>query len=248
MHFGAESAEDEHRKEQALIRCLRAEADREESIDHLYLVGDIFDGYLEYRHLVPKGQVRFQGLLAEWTDAGIPVTYLTGNHDPWHRDYFATELGVHVTDTVDACHHNLRVHIEHGDAVGSTHGVYPALRPLLRHPLPIALYRSLLPADVGIGLARWVSDAVRDRDPDPDLVAALARHAREQLASDTDLVVMGHCHVPTLDVVDGTTGAGAYLNTGTWFDDRTYGRLDADGVHLLRWNGTRALSIESTRL
>jgi UDP-2,3-diacylglucosamine hydrolase len=249
MHFGAEPEDVERRKERDLIRCLRTMAEDGEAIDHLYLVGDVFDGYLEYRHLVPKGTVRFQSLLADWTDAGVPVTYLIGNHDPWHRDYFASELGVRVVETVDAQHDGWRVRIEHGDAVGSTHSLYPALRPLLRHPLPVTLYRSLLPADLGIGLARWISEAVRDEEPDPELVAELEAHARDRIAGGTDLVVMGHCHVPTLQTpLAEDDPSGAYLNTGSWFGDRTVGRLDDGCVELLRWNGTRAVSIEATRL
>jgi UDP-2,3-diacylglucosamine hydrolase len=248
MHFGAGSVEAERAKERDLLRCLRSHVDTG-SLDHLYLVGDVFDGFIEYRHLVPKGCVRLLGRLAQWSDAGLPITYLVGNHDLWHRDYFRTEVGVDVVESVDAVHHGVQMHIEHGDAVGSAHGLYPALRPLLRHPLSRRLYRSLLPADAGLGLARWVSDAVRHDEPDPDLVAALRRTARARLAGDDDLVVMGHCHVPTLDVpAAGEDASGAYLNTGTWFNDRTFGRLDADGVHLCTWNGTRADSIEATEL
>jgi UDP-2,3-diacylglucosamine hydrolase len=264
MHFGARDRETDRADEAALIRCLRAQreaaGERGDAVDHLYLVGDVFDGYLEYRHLVPKGCVRFQALLAEWVDDGVPVTYLVGNHDPWHGDYFEAELGVRVADTVDARHYGLGVHLEHGDAVGSTHGLYPALRPWMRHPVPVWLYRTLLPADLGIGLARWVSDAMRDHDPDPDLVAALDAYARRLLAPDApedaprdspaaDLVVMGHTHVPTLTVPALDDAARkAYLNTGNWFDARSFGRLDDRGIHLMRWNGTRAVSIEATTL
>lgn len=242
MHFGREDDATERANEDALLDCLDAHAG---SVDHLYLVGDVFDSYVEYRHLVPKGFVRFQARLAQWTDDGVPVTYLVGNHDPWHRDYFARELGVEVvSDAVDAVHYGRHVHLTHGDAVASAHGLYARLRPVLRHPVPVWLYRTLLPGDFGVRLAQWVSRRLHDDAPDPDVVASLRRYARRVLhASAVDVVVMGHSHVPALhDAPDG-----AYLNTGSWYGTRTFGRLDSDGIHLCEWNGTRAVNIEAAR-
>jgi len=240
MHFGQHDAATERAKERDLIACLRA---HEEDVDHLYLVGDVFDGFIEYRHLLPKGAVRFQGLLAEWTDRGVPVTYLTGNHDPWHRDYFSDELGVRmVFDTlIEPVLHSV-VYLAHGDAIAAHAGLYTRLRPWLRHPLPVWLYRTLLPADAGLRLAHRVSRAVHEDTPDPDVVRALRAHAREVLnATAATLVVMGHSHVPALH----TWPEGQYLNTGNWYESRTFGRLDPDGARLLRWNGERAVAIEA---
>jgi UDP-2,3-diacylglucosamine hydrolase len=240
VHFGRGSASDEREKEAALIDCLEAYADR---VEHLYLVGDVFDGFIEYRHLVPKGFVRFQALLARWTDCGVPVTYLLGNHDPWHRDYFAEELGVRlVPESLDVTHDDVRLHLTHGDAWASTHGLYAWLRPLLRHPAPIGLYRSLLPADVGLGLARWVSRTLHDEDTDPAVIEALRDRARDALRrGDADVAVVGHSHEAALH----TWPEGIYVNTGNWYETRTFARLDGHGVHLSRWNGTRALDIEA---
>jgi UDP-2,3-diacylglucosamine hydrolase len=215
-------------------------------VEHLYLVGDVFDGFIEYRHLVPKGFVRFQALLARWTDRGIPVTYLLGNHDPWHRDYFENELGVRlVPDSLDVTHGGRRLHLTHGDAVASTHGLYAWLRPLMRHPTPIRLYQSLLPADLGLGLARWVSRALHDEETDPAVVEALRAHARETLCDrGADVAIMGHSH----DAALHTWAEGVYVNTGNWYEHRTLARLDEDGIRLSRWNGTRALDIEAAEV
>lgn len=240
VHFGRDSFSTEREKEADLIECLNACADR---VDHLYLVGDVFDGFIEYRHLVPKGFVRFQALLAQWTDRGIPVTYLFGNHDPWHRDYFSRELGVRlVPDSLDAEHHGVHVHLAHGDAVASTHGLYALLRPLLRHPLALRLYSALLPADLGLGLARRVSQLLHDDASDPTVVDALRAHARRRLGrTAANVVVMGHSHEPALH----SWADGSYVNTGNWYERRTFGRLDDGGLYLSRWNGTRVLDIEA---
>ncbi len=243
MHFGQGSAASERAKESDLIDCLTAHAGH---VDHLYLVGDVFEGYIEYRHLVPKGFVRFQGLLADWTDAGTPVTYLVGNHDPWHRDYFAEELGVRiVSGPLETVHEGLRLYLTHGDALGSTHSLYPWLRPLLRNSALVALYQTLLPADLGLRLAQWVSQRLHEEDPDPEVVDALRTQAEHLLQQDgLDAVVMGHSHVPALH----SSPQGVYVNTGNWYENRSFARLEDDGLHLLRWNGTRAIDIESVGL
>jgi len=243
MHFGRGAGTAEREKEQALIDCLEAHADR---VEHLYLVGDVFDGFIEYRHLVPKGFVRFQALLARWTDRDIPVTYLFGNHDPWHRGYFEEELGVHlVPESLDVTHGGVQLHLTHGDAVASTHGLYAWLRPLMRHPVPMRLYQSLLPADLGLGLARWVSRQLHDEETDPSVIEALRTHAREMLRQRAaDVAVMGHSHEAAMH----TWPEGIYVNTGNWYEHRTFARLDEDGIRLSRWNGTRALDIEAAEV
>ncbi len=243
MHFGRGPTAAERTKEADLLDCLEAHADR---VEHLYLVGDVFDGFIEYRHLVPKGFVRFQALLARWTDRGIPVTYLLGNHDPWHRDYFEDELGVRlVPEELAATHDGVRLHLTHGDGQASTHDLYTWLRPLLRHPVTVSLYRSLLPADLGLGLAQWVSRALHDEATDPSVVQALRGRARQCLhRRDIDVVIMGHSHEAALHAWPN----GVYVNTGNWYEHRTFARLGEDGVRLSRWNGTRALDIEAAEV
>ena len=243
MHFGRGARSSEREKEVALIECLEAHAG---DVDHLYLLGDVFDGYIEYRHLVPKGFVRFQGLLARWTDRGVPVTYLVGNHDPWHRDHFSEELGVTlVSGAVEATHEGCCLHLAHGDGLAATGPPRTWLRALLRHPVPVRLYQSLLPADLGLGFAQWVSRRLHDREEEPTTPARLRTQARTLLRRDAlDGVVLGHGHVPELDRGPN----GVYLNTGNWYERRTFARLDGEGLHLQRWNGTRAQGIESVPL
>jgi len=243
MHFGRGARSAEREKEAALVECLEAHA---AEIDHLYLLGDVFDGYIEYRHLVPKGFIRFQGLLARWTDQGIPVTYLLGNHDPWHQDHFSEELGVRlVPESVKATHFGCCLHLEHGDGLAATDPPRSWLRALLRHPVPVWLYRTLLPADLGLGLARWVSRRLHARTPDAATPECLRAQAHRLLQRDAlDGVILGHGHVPALD----RWPDGAYLNTGTWYERRTFARLDGEGLRLQRWNGARAQDIESVPL
>ncbi|QXD15875.1 UDP-2,3-diacylglucosamine diphosphatase [Rhodocaloribacter litoris] len=233
IHFGRAGAATERLHEQELVACLRA---CETAVEGLYLVGDVFDAYIEYRHLVPKGFVRFQALLAEWTGRGVPVTYLVGNHDPWHRDYFASELGVRVV--FDALHEPLfgrNVYMAHGDGLAPADRLQRRLRPILRHPVPVRLYRTLLPGDLGLGLARWVKNRFGHQQVSEETITGLREHARRILATTpAELVILGHSHHPE----QVRWPEGDYLNLGSWRDERTFGLLDERGPRLMRWNGT----------
>ena len=232
IHFGRADATTERAKEAALVACLRA---HEQQVERLYLLGDVFEHYIEYRHLVPKGFVRFQALLAEWTDRGVPVTYLVGNHDPWHRDYFEKELGVRVVfDALNEPLFGINVYMAHGDGIARTEGLYRLLKRVLRHPVPVALYRTLLPGDLGLALARWVSRN-RNHTLKDAQIEALRQQARRLLHEQSaDVVIMGHTHYPELI----TWPEGRYLNTGFWHKVHTFATLDANGLRLLHWNGT----------
>lgn len=163
----------------------------------LVLLGDVSDVWIEHRHLVPRLPVRFAAALAAWTDAGKRLLVFAGNHDPWHRSFFQDELGAEVVfDALDCTFEGQRVHLHHGDG-RVPGGLYRRLRPLLRHRLPVALYR-LLPADLGLALAQRTSARTRRRH-DPTSAARLRAAARAYLqATDADAVVFGHSHAPDL--------------------------------------------------
>lgn len=226
-----------------LISCLKSHRSR---VEHLYLLGDLFDEYIEYRHLIPKGFVRLKGLLADWTDAGIPVTYLVGNHDPWHRDYFESELGITMQfDGLSVQHRGCDLFLAHGDRTDAEGMLEAWWKDLLRHPVPVWLYKSLLPGDWGFALARYVNRTFGKRELNPDLVEQLRVHARQILANRAvDVVVFGHSHYPELL----TWPEGFYLNTGYWHESRTFGRLDDDALQLVRWNGACSEVVETQML
>lgn len=234
LHFGQDDVAAERAKEAAVLACLRAYA---ASVERLYLLGDVFDAYIEYRHLIPKGFVRFQALLAEWTTRGIPVTYLVGNHDPWHRDYFTQALGVTVRfDPFIEPLAGRNVYMAHGDGLSAYEHRYRALKRVLRHPAPVWLYRTFL-GDPGFALAQAVNRRYSDREVVPATVAGLRDHARQVLAeAEAHLVVMGHCHQAELSSWPG----GFYLNLGAWqATTGTFGSLDAEAVCLHQWQEGR---------
>lgn len=235
VHLGRADPETDRAVEADLIACLDHHRDE---VEHLYLLGDLFDEFIEYRRLVPKGFARLQGRLAEWTDAGISVSYLVGNHDPWHIDYFEEELGVRVEfGPVVRRHHGRTLYLAHGDVLSEESMARGWLKGWLRHPLPVWIYRSILPGDVGMWLATTVNNSFGNRDLDRDLVERLRVKARRILSDSTvDVVIFGHSHYPELHVWP----EGGYLNSGYWHESRTFGRLHDGALQLVRWNGHSA--------
>lgn len=243
MHFGRDAPDAERARERDLVACLKA---HEPDVERLFIVGDLFDAYIEYRHLVPKGAVRVLALLADWAERGIPVTYLVGNHDPWHRDYFGESLGIDVhMDSVELEAYGRRLYIHHGDGLDPSSARYNTLKPWLRHPLPVWIYTNLLPGDVGMRLARKVAQrlATTDRSEANRMIYRdVAQHLLDTHGGDA--VVMGHTHAPEhLHFANGE-----YVNLGAWQHKRTFAMLDEAGFRLMRWNGTSAEPVEARAL
>lgn len=230
IHFGQADPAAERAKEKELLDLLESAG---ESLEGVYLLGDVFDQYVEYRYLVPKGFARFQARLAALTDAGVPVHYVVGNHDPWHLDYFEHELGVRVAHGALTLRLDGRtLHLEHGDDAGRS-PLSTAFRRFIRHPVPFALFRTLLPADFAYRLTRWTKDRFGSDVVNPVTVRELDLRARTLLEHGADAVIMGHSHVPQC----AEYGGGVYVNPGSWHVDRAFVAADASSIVVRRWNG-----------
>ncbi len=215
----------------------------------LVLLGDVFDQFIEYRHLVPKAGPRLAGAVAGLTDRGVRVLYAVGNRDPWHLDYVETSLGATLLRRPTRIETDgLGVYLAHGDRHARRRSAGPSLfQPLSRAPLMARLYRMGLPGDAGFGLARWVARRFgSDGAPTSAETAALEDAAAIELARpDIDVVAFGHVHQTALRSLPG----GTYLNPGYWFGDRTFARIDAGvpaTVSLMRWADGRA--VQTARL
>lgn len=241
-HLGRLGATADREVELDLVACLRA---HEGEVDRLYLLGDVFDYFIEYRNVVPKGFVRLQGLLAEWADAGVPITYVVGNHDPWHVRYFEEELGVRlVFDSIREQLYGRNVFMAHGDLLAARGFVRRRLEHLLRHPIPVWLYKNVLPADVGILLARKSSRALGEGpdDVNPEVIRSLRAFAEKELSSgNSDTVILAHAH----QAEHTRWTQGEYINTGCWYRERSLARMTEEGVELCVWNGRQAVSMRA---
>ena len=196
-----------------------------ESARALFILGDLFDFWFEYRRAVPKETFRICRAIADCVDNGVEVFYLGGNHDFWVCDYLQSELGVRsFADPINAHLHGRWVHMAHGDGLGPGDGAYKVLKSILRHPIAIGAYRLLHP-DFGIPFANFASTASRGKHVAPReiLVPRVVRDiARPRLQGETSAMLMGHVHMPTHVEEDGRE----FLLIGDWIEKFTHVRME----------------------
>jgi len=188
---GADSAE----RCRSLAALLAA---RRESLTHLYILGDLFDFWFEYRYAIPKGGFPVLRALADLVDRGVPVAYLGGNHDFWCGSYLQREIGVHVhQQPIRVEHQGRRIYLAHGDGIVPGDTGYKILKAVLRNRLSIALYRTIHP-DLGIPFAHRVSLVSRKHTHEKRFyIDRFSRYlAGPRFAAGDDAVVVGHVHDP----------------------------------------------------
>ncbi len=204
--------------------------------ERLFLLGDLFDFWYEYRTVVPKGYVRILGKLAEFTDAGIPVDFFVGNHDMWMKDYFQQELQVKVHfKPVPFTLDGKSFLIGHGDGLGPGDQGYKMIKRVFRNPVAQWMF-GMLPPRIGIGLAGYFSRRSRLHTGSTDQVFLgeekewLIRYCREVLKeTHFDFFVFGHRHLP-LDVT--LNEKSRYLNLGDWITYDSYAVFDGEQLSL----------------
>lgn len=237
VHLGLGSRESNREREEALHRFLKMV--RRERAEALYIIGDLFDYWFEYRTVIPRGFTRTLGAIAAVVDAGVRVEYLMGNHDFGHRDYFEEELGVRVHhDDIEREIEGRRCYLSHGDGKAFNDTGYLILKKVLRNRVSNTLFRFLHP-DIGIGAASYASRRSRDYTSQknyggekPGESDGLYAFAEKKIVQEGfELVVMGHSHRPLRVDLPG----GAYINLGTWLHDRPYLLLDGERMELLRF-------------
>jgi len=211
----------------------------------IFLVGDLFDAWFEYKHVVPKGFVRFMGKLAELSDSGIPIEAFTGNHDLWMRGYFQEELNIPVHHKpIERTYNGKKFVIAHGDGLGPGDRGYKILKSVLRNPFSQWLYRRLHP-DSGVGIANYFSrlgpkhdDAPRETFQGPDK-EWLVQYCLETLKQQhVDYFVFGHRHLALEYPLPDNS---LYVNLGDWIYYDSYGVFDGQQLQLKYYKPKPAL-------
>lgn len=232
VHLGLAGREEERAKEDRLLRFLKHILP---STTTLFVVGDLFDFWFEYKTVIPKGFHRTLSALQEFTDRGIPVHFLTGNHDYWMRDFFTSELGIQMHFTpFETVVEEKRVYLHHGDGLAHNDLGYRLIKPVLRNRISIWLYRWLHP-DLGVRLARGSSRTSRQYTAHKHYgeEEGMIQYATAKINGGVDIVVMGHRHQPGIHRIN----QGTYLNLGDWITHNTYGELAQGRIDLKTWNG-----------
>ena len=235
FHLGVPSYEASLEREKAVVSWL--EHVRQDATE-IYLVGDIFDFWFEYKHAIPKGFVRLQGKIAEITDSGIPVHVFTGNHDMWIFDYLPKELGFHLHRAPIVREINgKKLYIGHGDGLGPGDRGYKFIKKVFDNPLSQWMFARLHP-NFGIWLASYFSKSSRAASIAEDKTFLgkqnewLFQYCQEiNQKEHFDHFIFGHRHLPLrLSVAENST----YLNLGDWINYRTFARFDGE-LTFNRW-------------
>ena len=215
-----------------------------ESIRHdahaIYLLGDIFDFWFEYSHAIPRGFIRLQGKLAELRDAGIPVSFFTGNHDMWMFDYFPTELGIPVhREAIELVVGKQRLLIGHGDGLGPGEASYKLLKKFFNSRICQWLFARIHP-NLGMRIAHWWSRKSRINNmkheetfkgEEKEFLFLWCRD--EEKRTHRDFYIFGHRHL-VLDLQVGPNSR--YLNIGEWVHHQgTYCAYDGTNAELRKF-------------
>ncbi len=236
FHLGAPSYEKSLEREKKIVQFL-------DSIKHeaqeIFLVGDMFDFWFEYKKVVPKGFVRLLGKLAELSDTGIVLHFFVGNHDMWVRTYFQQELNMKVY--FEPAYFNFNDQqflIGHGDGQGPGDHSYKFLKKIFRSPICQWAF-GIIPPGIGMGLANYLSRISRDADNIPEEIFLgeenewLIVYSKEILQQrPVNYFIFGHRHL----AIDFTLSEKSrYINLGDWIKGSTYAVFDGNTTELMHF-------------
>jgi len=235
-HLGAPTQAKSAPRERLFVQWLD---EIKEDAGVLFLLGDLFDFWFEYKTVVPKGFVRVLGKLAELADTGIPIHFFVGNHDMWMLDYLEKEIGIVVHYQPKEFNYNKKTFfIGHGDGLGPNDKGYKRMKKVFTSRFFQWCFRWLHP-DIGMPLGHYLSvknklisgeeDAVFLGEENEWLVLYANRKQKEKKR---DYYIFGHRHIP-LDI--SIEPNARYINLGDWISHYTYGVFDGEQLKLNTW-------------
>lgn len=228
-HLGTISRDDDHRRQRLVLDFLdyvrRCGAG-------LYIVGDLFDFWFEYRHAIPRSNFPVLAKLHELSQAGLAIDYLAGNHDLWLGGFMEKEIGLRIhEDSIVRSICGMKCFIAHGDGIAARDRGYRLMKRIFKSKLNILLFGWLHP-DLGVPLARVLSRTSRQVKDNPyTWEADYQAYAERRFAEGFDVVILGHTHKPLFEKIH----RHYFINLGDWMDHFTYCEINADGPTLRRW-------------
>ncbi len=216
--MGLGEKEEEERKEKIFVKFLNSLTPNN---SRLFIVGDLFDYWFEYRRVMQKGYYRTFTALKDFTDGGGTAYYIIGNHDFLHRDFFETELNIRlIRNNIESTFEGKKFFIAHGDGMLKNDTGYKILKKILNNKFLQSIY-SLIHPDLGIAIASASSKASRQYTAKKDYGASdgLLEAAQKKIDEGFDYVIFGHSHVRQFVKHNN----GFYINLGSWLDAPCYG-------------------------
>ncbi|MBK7630280.1 MAG: UDP-2,3-diacylglucosamine diphosphatase [Ignavibacteriales bacterium] len=220
IHLGLQSKEIEDKKERMLVKFLEF---AKENSDELFIAGDLFDYWFEYKRVYQKGNYRTLTALKNLTEGGIKIHYFIGNHDFFHKDFFEKEIGVNLYhEGKEFILNGKKFFIGHGDGLVINDMGYNILKKILRNKFTQWLY-GLIHPNLGIAIASRTSKSSRDYTTKKDYGEedGLFDAAKLKIDEGNDFVLFGHLHKRCF--ID--YNKGMYINLGSWIDNPCYGKF-----------------------
>jgi UDP-2,3-diacylglucosamine hydrolase len=238
LHLGAKYMNNPIDRERCVCRFLDSIKD---DAAELFLLGDILDYWYEYKYVVPRGYIRFLGKLAELADAGVKLTWVTGNHDVWLFDYLRDQLNMTVLKGHTVVEtQGKRILISHGDDVGIQPAMYRFTRWCFHNRVCQWLYAAIHPRWTYPIATRWSNDNRTNRSP--QTLAAISERAASRLVEfssehhsqhpEVEAYVFGHIHLAR--IYPGDTKPPVVL-LGEWITLNSYVVLTPDGEFTLNY-------------
>ncbi len=237
FHLGVPDYASSRERENRIVRWLKSiEAD----VQILYLMGDVFDYWFEYKYAVPKGYVRLLGKLAEMADNGVEIHYFTGNHDMWVFDYLPHEIGLKLhREPIQVNYNGKDFFLGHGDGLGPGDHGYKFIKKVFASKVAQWMFARLHP-NFGIRLMKYFSKTSRIATGDSDETFLgedkewLIIYCKEELQKNHyDYFIFGHRHLP-LDIK--LSDKSSYINLGEWINHQTYAEFDGINLKLLKFS------------
>lgn len=244
FHLGIPDHASSLKRERLLVEWL--ESIRKDALE-IYLMGDLFDFWFEYKTVVPKGFVRLMGKLAEITDSGIDVHLFRGNHDIWAFDYFAQELNIQLhresqIKSFNGCH----LFLAHGDGLGPGDTGYKIMKRLFEFKVNQWLFKWIHP-DIGTRLGLYFSRRSRYANKKEEILLEknggrsladerLYQFSKEMLQRDPTInfFIFGHQHTPLDEIISPTS---RMIILGDWIYNFTYAEFDGNDMKLQFFKG-----------
>lgn len=231
IHLGLQSPPVEKRKERLLVKFLYH---AQEIGKELFIVGDLFDYWFEYKRVYQKGFFRTLTALQDLIENGVKVHYLIGNHDFMHIDFFKKDIGASMYDNpIDIVLDGKRFFIGHGDGMVKNDMGYNILKKFMRNRFLQKAY-SLIHPDIGVTIASSSSKSSRDYTSKKDYGEqdGLYDAAKMKIDEGFDFVLFGHLHKRCYLQYKN----GVYINLGSWLDAPCFGLYKEGKFEIVDWN------------
>ncbi len=230
FHLGAPNHQESREREKKICKWLEIIS---KDAKEIYLLGDLFDFWFEYKKVIPKGFERLKGKLAQLTDSGIKIHLFVGNHDLWTFGYLKSEIGLIIHKKPEIIEiNNKKFYIAHGDGLGQGNIVYKLIKRIYENTI-CQFFFKILPSSFGLSLAQFLSKKNKKNQKSSKEKLGenyLIEYCKMVLKSQhVDFFVFGHIHRPCSVLLSSNS---KYVNLGDWVTHFSYAELDKENLLL----------------